>query len=311
MNDQPPETDAARKSSGRGILIGLALAMAGGSIGYRLLVLHHLEQTSALFIGLPAFLAVILAFTPAPRSATGTILKGMTVLLLLSGILLGEGFICILMAAPLFYLIGCIVGLIVDSSERNRKKREMGMYGLILLTFLPFSLEGVRPELSFNRWEQVSVERSVPGSPADVERALAARPRFEKRLPAYLRLRFPRPLETQGEGVAVGDRRRIRFGGGEGKPGDLILRVSEHEPGLVRFTAVTDASHVAHWLDWKEAEIRFAQAAPGKTRVHWTLRYVRRLDPAWYFEPWERYAVGRAAEYLIECVATPPEVAAR
>jgi hypothetical protein len=41
------------------------------------------------------------------------------------------------------------------------------------------------------------------------------------------------------------------------------------------------------------------------TRVTWTLRYRRGLDPAWYFGPWERYAVRLAAAYLIESVATP------
>ena len=308
MNENPEVSHEAarnRKSDGRGILIGLALALAAGSIGYRLLVLHHLEQSSALFIGLPAMLAVLLAFTPAPRSATGTILKAMTLLLLLSGVLLGEGFICILMAAPLFYLVGCIIGLLIDYQERKRRERDMRIYGLILLPFLALSLEGVRPDLSFDRSEEVRAERLVPGTGADVERALAARPRFARPLPAYLRLRFPRPVKVEGEGLAVGALRRIRFGGGEGKPGDLVLRVSEHGPGLLRFVAVSDGSHIAHWLGWKEAEIRWTDAAPGKTRVRWTLRYERRLDPAWYFGPWERYAVRLAAQYLIDTVATP------
>jgi hypothetical protein len=41
------------------------------------------------------------------------------------------------------------------------------------------------------------------------------------------------------------------------------------------------------------------------TRVTWTLRYRRDLDPAWYFGPWERYATRLAAGYLIDAVATP------
>src|SRR5260370_36007495 len=32
------------------------------------------------------------------------------------------------------------------------------------------------------------------------------------------------------------------------------------------------------------------------TRVNWTLHFERRLDPAWYFRPWERYATHLAAE---------------
>jgi hypothetical protein len=39
--------------------------------------------------------------------------------------------------------------------------------------------------------------------------------------------------------------------------------------------------------------------------VRWTIRYRRDLDPAWYFGPWERYAVRLAGNYLIDNVATP------
>jgi hypothetical protein len=39
--------------------------------------------------------------------------------------------------------------------------------------------------------------------------------------------------------------------------------------------------------------------------VTWTLRYRRRLDPAWYFVPLERYGARLAAGYLIETLATP------
>jgi len=102
--------------------VGLVLAAAGGVLLYKFLTHRHLEQTSALFIGLPAVLALIVAFTPRTKSATGTILKTMTFFLLLSGIVLQEGFICIVMAAPLFYLVGLAVGLIVDRGRARRRR---------------------------------------------------------------------------------------------------------------------------------------------------------------------------------------------
>ena len=43
------------------------------------------------------------------------------------------------------------------------------------------------------------------------------------------------------------------------------------------------------------------------TQVTWRIDSERRLDPAWYFAPWQRYAVGLSAEYLIDTVATPRE----
>jgi hypothetical protein len=64
-----------------------------------------------------------------------------------------------------------------------------------------------------------------------------------------------------------------------------------------------------HWLSWRSAEVRW-RAVPGGTEVRWTLRYRRRLDPAWYFAPLERYGVRLAAGYLIETLATPRPLSA-
>jgi hypothetical protein len=64
---------------------------------YRLIVLGRLEQTAVLFVGIPTVLAILLAVVPKAKTVKGGITKGLTLFLLLSGPLLGEGFICILM----------------------------------------------------------------------------------------------------------------------------------------------------------------------------------------------------------------------
>jgi hypothetical protein len=279
--------------------------MTAGSIIYRLVVYEKLEQTSVLFIGIPALLAGIAVLGPKARSTMGLILRGMTICLLMSGIVLGEGFICIIMASPLFYLVGVIIGLIADNVKKRAKIRQRGTICLLLLPFLPLSLEGVTPRLSFNRGETVQVERVVDSSPEEVEQALAACPTFNEPLPLYLKMGFPRPVRATGSGLKPGDTRAIDFAGGEGKPGQLLLEVLEHSAGLVRFRAVSDTSHVSHWLDWNEADVNWSEIAPNKTKIVWTLRFTRRLDPAWYFAAWERYAARLAGGYLIDTVATP------
>ncbi len=62
---------------------------------------------------------------------------------------------------------------------------------------------------------------------------------------------------------------------------------------------------MTHFLDWRESLVEWQSIDAHTTKVTWTLRYRRGLDPAWYFGPIERYAVGLAAGYLIESVATP------
>jgi hypothetical protein len=274
--------------------------------------MRHLEQTSLLFVGIPTLLAVIIAFTPAAKTTAGGIIKAVSLALLLSAPLLGEGFICILMAAPIFFAVALLVwglALLVRKITLKRKGKSAVLPCLALLSLAPMSLEGTRPELSFSREETVTVRRVVAGSPAEVEAALSHGPRIGPPLPAYLRLGFPRPTDVGGDGLAPGDLRRIHFAGGEGHPGDLLMRVIESGPGHVRFAVVSDESKVAHWLDWEYADVRWrpVDGNSGFTEVEWTLGYRRLLDPAWYFRPWERYAVRLAAGYLIQTNATPAE----
>jgi hypothetical protein len=284
------------------------LAIAAGGFMYRLLVFHRLEQTALLFVGIPVLLAVILACTPKAKSTIGSILKATTLALLLSAPLLGEGFICILMAAPIFYAVAmAVAGLVILAKKHAAKPKQAILPCLMLFAFLPMSLEGTRPSLSFNRDEQVTARRMVAASPQEVEGALRYSPRIDSALPFYLRLGFPHPTEARGEGLEPGALRRIHFAGGEGHPGDLVLQVTDSAPGRARFRVVSNETKVTHWLDLKEAEVQW-HAVGNQTEVSWTLRYRRLLDPAWYFAPWERYAVHLAADYLIRTNATPTEI---
>ncbi len=102
-----------------------------------------------------------------------------------------------------------------------------------------------------------------------------------------------------------GDLRSVHFAGGEGHPGDLVLRVVESGAGNARFEVVSDKSKIAHWLDWEYSDVTWHPIDANRTQVEWTVGYRRLLDPAWYFRPWERYAVRVSADYLIRANATP------
>jgi hypothetical protein len=296
-------TDDERKKfdSSRWMLIFLILAVSAGTVMYKLTVREHLEQTALLFVGIPAVLAIILALSPKAKTAKGAIVKGLTVALLLSAPLLGEGFICIVMASPIFYAVGILIGVLVDE---NRKYRQTTLSCLVLV-LLPMSIEGSSPVLSFNREETVQASRIIKASAEQVELAISRSPRTDLPLPLYLRMGFPRPTEAKGDGLQVGAPRSIHFAGGEGRPGDLMLKVEQARPGYVRFRAISDRSKIAHWLDWKSSEVEWIQLDSDHTRVTWKLHFERRLDPAWYFRPWERYAARLAAEYLIQANAAP------
>ncbi len=282
-------------------VMSLVVVSTAGSLLYRLLRHQHLGHSAAMFLGLPAVLAILLAAAPRPRSATGAIVKGLTLMLLVVAPLLGEGWICILIASPLFYAVGIGVGVAVDW-QRRRKAATLSCVAVLLL---PFSLEGVVPQWTFPRLQTVSVTRVVNASPAAVEQSLAHSPQLQTPLPLGMRL-FPRPLAAWGDGLAVGDVRAVHFAGAEGhSPGDLRMKVVASGPGYVRTAPVDDASKLMQWAAWTGSDVEWKPLDATHTQVTWRLSFERELDPAWYFAPLERAVVREAAEYMIAANATP------
>ena len=302
-HDPLPDLAAGHVNKARGTVIGLVIATVGFAVFYRSVEHMQFGHTSLMFIGIPGLLAILLAMTPRAKSATGGILKGLTLGLLIMAPLLGEGAVCILMAAPLFYIVGIAVGLLIDW---NRKKKTLTL-SCCALVLLPMSLEGVMPELTFGRTQSVSVTRMVNGTPAEVTAALARSPLVSIALPGiFPRVGFPRPLEAHGDGLQIGAMRTIHFAGVEdAPPGDIVMRVSESGLGFARFEEVSDSTKLGKWLRWDSSQVTWTAVDATHTNVTWRVQFERELDPAWYFGPWERLAVHDAAAFLIEANATP------
>ncbi|MEU7745767.1 hypothetical protein [Nonomuraea sp. NPDC049158] len=291
-----PERQPQRKA--RWTLAGVLVALFAAMLLDRVLHEGHLEQTALFYVGIPAVIAVTVALTARPRSTIGMIMASITVALALAGPLLGEGIVCLVMAAPLFYLVGLLVGLLVDEVRRHRGKGRMNL--LLAPLLVAATLEGTA--VSLPRDNEVSVTGAMAA--ANVERALAAEPRFGPVESRFLSLGFPRPLRAEGTGLAVGDTRKIIFTprrslgiGAPLEPRSMTLRVSERMPGRVVFAVVEDTT-VARWLDLRRATFDWRSG-----RLTVALAYRRTFDPGWYFGPLQSYAVSEAAGYLVKTFA--------
>jgi hypothetical protein len=300
MNEIEPRSNSI--SPAQWGIVALVVAFSAGSILYKLLMHVRFGHSSAMFIGVPAVLAILLALTPRAKSATGAIVKGITLALLIIAPLLGEGYLCILMAAPLFYIVGIVIGIAVDYGSKDRN----ATLGCVALVLLPMCLEGVFPAMTFRRAQTVEVSKLVNASPALVEQQLAQSPRTNTPLPFALRVGFPQPIQAWGDGLAIGALRTIHFTGAEGDPpGDLVMRVTERRDGYARFETISDGSKLTQWIRWNGSEVEWRSLDPNHTQVTWRIHFDRQLDPAWYFTPWERAVVGEAAKYLIDANAIP------
>jgi len=296
------EPDEGRAARAKWTLVGITVALTAGVVVYRLTHRWGLSQTGAFFVGLPALLAITVALTPRAKTVTGTTFKAVTFGLLLAGVLVGEGFVCIVMASPLFYLVSLPIAAAV---QRSRDRRQPpGMYALVLVPVVLLCFEGVFDATTLPVRNGVAATATVHAGIADVEAALASTPVFDAPVPAFFRrARFPQPVAAEGSGLDVGATRRVMFSSPMG-PAPLDLRVAERGRGRVVFLVTGDATPIAGWMTLRRAVVTWSPA-PAGTRVRWELEFDRELAPAFYFAPLERYAARLAARYLIRTAATP------
>jgi len=264
--------------------------LAVGSLAYRLLSESHLEQSALLFIGLPALITImVIKFSGTPKSAYGIAFKTITLFLLMSGILLGEGTVCIIMAAPLFYGIAAIVVYVI-------KKSGPKLQAIAIIPILIFLSEGVniKKEQSLN---VVTVSKVIDGVSLC---SLNSSPNFMKDIPAFFSLGFPEAVSIDGSGINIGDSRKIQFVSTTKGIGTLHLRITESTESNVKFEVVSDDTHISHWMHWDKVEISLADNENGTKTVTWTSSYRCALSPSWYFGPLERYAVYSSTHHLID-----------
>jgi hypothetical protein len=315
MQPEPTQDESKPKDSGYKIgpgqwkLFFAVLVIGCAGLIYWFLRRRGLDQSAALYTGLPLLLALGLSLTPPDKSATGATMKGMAIALLLAAPVFQEGYICILFASPLFFAVGLIIAAAIDWGRKRRAKKGNLQSALIATAIALMAMEGVTPETSFPREHEVVVSKVVP-APIDTVRATLARPPvLGEDKPFFLRI-FPYPVDVQGGGLGVGDTRSATFVAYKHifwnrLEGTAVFKVVEASERKIAFELASDTSYVAHYLGWKRSEVELTPTTNGGTLVTWRLSFHRKYDPYWYFGTLQKYAVGLVAEELIDHAATP------
>lgn len=314
-NDRPVEGTEHKRRTAQKQFIGFVLVIAVVNVAYRLVYASGFQRTAALYVGIPTLLAIGLTLLPRTKSATGMLLKGSTMALLLACVILPEGLVCLLFVLPLVALISVIVGGIIDWSARRRHQQGPTLMA-VALPLLVMSLEGVAVT-PFDTHDGATASITVNAD--DVAAALAATPVFEAALPTFLRVGFNRPVGATGSGIELGDTRVIEFTGGNhddhplrlfGLTGKrsvhhhstMQLTVIESGPGRVVFRVDSDTTMLARWVDLERAVVTWEPVDGQRTRVSWRLEYERLLYPTAYFAPLQRFGMDAAAGYLLDAV---------
>jgi hypothetical protein len=274
----------------RWLLSGVVLVVA--VLGVVIAALTDRRDAAFLFVGVPALLALAIAWSPRSRSLHGTVASGTAFTLLLVAILLQEGAICVLLSAPLVF---AVTHTIAALTERLRGRDQAAF---VLPLVLIASLEGVMPTWRVAPVQTVDVATVVEASADEVAARLAAGPDFtDARRPLLLRTGFPVPTEAAGAGFAVGDRWTFDY---RGRP--IVTEVSSVQPGQVGFALVHDGSKTARWLTWRDATLSWDGHTDGTTEVAVSVTFERGLDPSWWFGPVEDAFVRAGATYLLDAL---------
>ena len=302
-----------RPTAARWILAGVVLVAFAGLLAVRVTRFGGLDQTALFYVGLPALLALLVILCCRVRSAVGAAMAVTTLCLLLAGPLLGEGMVCLVIAAPLIYGVVALVTWIGTTVFRADRRHPNALVAIPILFAL--TMEGIGGFSLLPREDTGTGSVLIEAAPADVAAALAVPPEYGSPSSHFLRaVPFPEPVEAVGEGLETGDTRLVHFTprrtlefGAEPTPRHLELEIAESrvgaDGGRVVFEVVEDTTF-ANGMEMERAVATWQSEGVGGAsetpRLTWEIEYRRTYDPSWYFGPVQAYATDRAADYLAE-----------
>lgn len=283
------------------------------SLFVRLLIHYEFDTTALLYVGLPMVIAVaIILFTGESDSQNWKVrywnhTRTALLVLLVSSAILFEGFLCVLMFMPIYFgVVLCV--FLIELLYRAAKGKRGGTLPIHLLpAILLFSaIEGVTPQLSFDRYNEVSSTKTINVSIEQIKENLQKPIALGSNMPGFLSL-FPMPYDVVAETLTEGDVHRSyfryhRWFVTNTHEGYMDIKLAEVGESHLRTEIVEDTSYVSNYLTLHGTLIELESVSDSVTRVTLTISYDRKLDPYWYFGPLERFGVEQTAGYLIDKV---------
>ena len=283
--------------------------------------------TLGFLIGMPigaGSLVVLLADWKGKASAGQHAGLGflVTVLMLLAGFLmLGEGGVCIVMAAPLFIPLGMLAAFATGAALRGRgnglRASAVPLIPLLLVQFdlwatYPISLETVSDLIEINAppalvWRQLTEVRDI--RPEELGWT------FTQDVAGV-----PKPVDARLQGRGVGAVRHVRWGG-DIRFEEVVTRWEEGRALAWRFRfapgSIPDRveSHIrvdGAYLQVLSGEYRLEPLPGGRTRLHLSTRYRLATPLNGYCAWWGRIMIGDFHHNVLNVIrgraerATPP-----
>ena len=299
-----------RISVGKLKILGLIAIIALASVLVRLLLSYDFHASALLYVGIP-FVVSLLLIAHASRRENPTwqqrywvVARNSFIVMLGSSVVLFEGFLCVLMYMPIHFTV-LLLTFFAHAVYKTYQAKPGGTLKAHLIPTLIIlaALEGTHPNLSFDRYNEVSAVKVVNLSISEIKDNLTKPIDLSHSRPWFLEI-FPMPYRVDAESLAENDVHTIYFryhrwfltNTHEGEMSLLIEKVDEHN---IYTKFINNDSYIATYLTLHGTHIELKPINGDKTEISLTVQYDRKLDPAWYFGPLERYGVETMAAFLI------------
>ena len=292
----------------RGPLILLIVGAA--TLTIRALLDSRFANSTLLYLVVPFIISIALfgLTKPSGRSGLGwqylNHLRTATIVFLATSALLFEGFLCVLMFMPIYYVAVSVGYLFRWMFDRDGSTRNLSLSIPAVVAIL--AAEGLTPATTPSR-DQTATWSTIADADVATLQANMARPIvFPPRGRQFFSM-FPLPDQVHSGSLAAGDVHRLRFTYKKWfltnySQGWLHLRIDEVTPRHIRTKVIGNDAYLSHYMEIDGTDVWFDPLPDGRTRVTLTIRYRRLLDPAWYFAPMQQLAVEQSARYLVQSI---------
>jgi len=295
----------------RPIWIRYMLILGAVTLLTRLVLDSRFATTSLFYCLVPYIIGVILyVFVPQPKGWSkvkriGRHLLATIIVMLASSAIIFEGFLCVLFAAPIYILFALLAFAVMPNREypERFKKADVFKVSFVPLAVMVISVEGLTDTTSFPREEVITRTHILNLTPEQIHANLAQPVHLEEGRSKFLSI-FPLPDRIDAPDFAQGQTHTAyftyqRWGFTNVHRGETQLHIKTVEPLLVETEITKNTSYFSNYLTIHGTQIKMIPQADGATAVSLTIRYRRDLDPAWYFGPLQRRAIGESADYLL------------
>ena len=268
------------------------VAVAAAFVAYYEIIDYvELKTTSALFIGLPILIGLLVVNFAHTKSVFGMTIKTTIISLCLIAPFLGEGSICILMAAPIFLLVNLVLVAIYQSIKRKYQSIKK-KYLILLLTCIPFFMGFIEKNSLTKKQEflKVTTETIVEGTLEQWQVKISNSTHISENVPMFLSLGFPLPTKISDHNSQL----LITF-----DKGGFWKVNKEVKKGSIKYTVIKDTSKINHWIKIKDSHLEIIRINNQRVLIKQTTSYYSKVFPKWYFAPFQKLAIKQLHQFAI------------